>query len=159
MAGVEIRENFTSFAENYPKTVRANVIRNASRMTEVVAGFIREEVQRFTSEGGQSTGRLARSFKPSIVKTETGGIKFGVYSTLPYARIHDTGGTIRAKRKRHLHFKVKGKWVKTKRVRIKRKHYLKRAGVKSQKKLNLAVRATTIDATKNTPKRFRTRTH
>jgi hypothetical protein len=41
-----------------------------------------------------------------------------------YARIHRDGGIIRARNKPYLHFKVKGRWVRVKQVRIRRKNYM-----------------------------------
>lgn len=40
-----------------------------------------------------------------------------------YQRIHEHGGVIRAKNKPYLVFKVKGRWVRVKQVRIRKKEY------------------------------------
>ena len=49
-----------------------------------------------------------------------------------YARIQEFGGTITAKNKPYLVFKVGGKWVRKKSVKINGKHYLENA-INSQK--------------------------
>lgn len=56
-----------------------------------------------------------------------------------YALIHEIGGIIRAKSKPFLVFKIKGRWVRVKQVRIRRKLYF-RKGVEKIRK------STTLDA-------------
>jgi hypothetical protein len=60
---------------------------------ELVAGEIRREIASWQSSmPSQKTGTLARSFLPRIIKQDDTSLLFGVYSKLPYARIHDEGG-------------------------------------------------------------------
>jgi len=46
---------------------------------------------------------------------------------IPYARIQEYGGTIRARNKPYLVYRVGGQWRKSKSVTITGKHYLERA--------------------------------
>jgi phage gpG-like protein len=61
---------------------------------------------------------------------------------VPYAAIHEFGGTIRAKRKPYLHFKVGNRWVRTKQVQIRAKRYMQRAAKKVQGEVNNIARET-----------------
>lgn len=54
-----------------------------------------------------------------------------------YAEIHETGGIIRAKNKPYLVFKVLGRWVRVKQVRITRKQYFKKGIEKTRKTTSL----------------------
>ncbi len=61
----------------------------------------------------KSTKNLRRSVRTDIV-----GLRARIGSPLPYARIRDRGGIIRARRKKFLHFKTAdGHWVMTRQVR------------------------------------------
>jgi hypothetical protein len=53
------------------------------------------------------TGSLARSFEVEMV-SGSGGLSAGAFSRLPYAAIHDSGGTIRAKRRKYLAIPLDG---------------------------------------------------
>jgi len=69
----------------------------------------------------QLTGNLRRSITvdPQLISQVDNKIAVG--SNLVYARIHDLGGIIKPKNKKYLHFKTKsGKWVRTKKVTIKK---------------------------------------
>lgn len=57
-----------------------------------------------------------------------------------YARIHRDGGTIRAKNKPYLTFKVKGRWVRVKQVRIRRKNYMATGVRAAQRELPSIIR-------------------
>jgi hypothetical protein len=93
-------------------------------------------------EGYAATGTLRRN----IVATEpqarpragdwtvTVGLRSGTKADV-YARIHRDGGTIKAKNKPYLVFKVKGQWVRVKSVRIRRKNYISDGVEAAQKDL------------------------
>ena len=72
------------------------------------------------------TGKLKRS---EFVKTSRRGFRlkgeFGAKSI--YARIHDYGGTIVPKTKPYLVFKIAGQWIRTKKVTIPKRPFLKPA--------------------------------
>jgi phage gpG-like protein len=59
-----------------------------------------------------STKHLRRSIRTDIV-----GSRARIGSPLPYARIRDRGGVIRARRKKYLHFKGSRGWAMVKQVR------------------------------------------
>jgi hypothetical protein len=169
-AGIKIEENVTDWADKFAKEI--NNAQHYKKAVEIVAGDIRREVKAMVT--GQSKGTLARSFRPTFVKRKR-SIRFGVYSTLPYASIHETGGIIRPKKGKYLHFKVPkaqrafsrgrgsggtGGWVKTKRVVIRRKEYLTAAAERSEpkvanligKQLHVAARKATRSAKEKTVK-------
>ena len=68
-------------------------------------------------------GRLAASIRARRVSK----FKWAVGSDLPYAAIHEFGGTIHARRAPYLVFQVNGRWVKTKSVHIPARPYLRPA--------------------------------
>lgn len=72
---------------------------------EVMAGEIRKAIAAWPdapSRLSSKTGALARSFVP-VLRSQSGeAVEIGVYSPLPYARIQDTGGTIKARNRRFL---------------------------------------------------------
>ncbi len=82
-------------------------------------------------EGYAATGRLRRNVVATDPK-QRGRAGDWITTVLvradsvtdKYARIHRDGGTIRAKNAPYLTFKVRGRWVRTKQVRIRRKNYM-----------------------------------
>lgn len=68
---------------------------------------------------GRVSGDLARSITHKII-----GNRVVIGSNLVYARIHELGGTIRAKTAPYLHFKVGDRWVSTKEVTIPERPFL-----------------------------------
>lgn len=91
------------FFQSLPEEIDAELIAAMTRVGAILAGQIRREVAAFTSRSrGRKSGALARSWQPSPA-TKTGqGIEVTVSSDLPYARIHETGGTIRPRRRQWL---------------------------------------------------------
>lgn len=78
--------------ERKAREINANLAKWVLEAALIVEGQIRKTViQTFT---GNPTGNLARSFKARMLSTARGGIAAGVFSDLPYAGIHDQGGTI-----------------------------------------------------------------
>lgn len=133
-AGVQIvvTENVSELVRHLREQASEQIAQNYVKSAEIVAGNIRREINTWTSSGGEATGTLARSFKPGFVKRSTGTVRFGVFSSLPYARIHETGGVIRPKNQEYLHFKSRSRgWVKTKKSVIKPKEYLTKAAAAS----------------------------
>lgn len=51
-------------------------------------------------------------------------VEWGVTADVPYAGIHNTGGTIHAKTAKGMRFKVAGAWKRVMSVRIPRRNYL-----------------------------------
>lgn len=85
------------------------------------------------------TGKLANSFR--VRASQTGGlVSLDTRSSLPYARIQDRGGHIRARRFPFLHFKTSNGWVKVKTVRIPAKRYLAAASRRARPVLSRMLR-------------------
>ena len=80
------------------------------------------------------TGALRNSAKTICRNTAEGAEAEIGFRGLAYARIQEFGGTITAKNKKYLKFRVNGKWVSAKSVRIRAKRYLGRA-IDSEKAL------------------------
>lgn len=59
------------------------------------------------------SGHLRRS-----ITMQKGAMDVKVGTNLVYAQIHDKGGIIRPKKKKYLRFKINGRWVMAKKVRI-----------------------------------------
>jgi len=84
------------------KTLREEMSPTVARSVLMAAELVRSaivlEIQAWTATSdARKSGALMRSFRPSVVREESGEITAGVYSDLPYARIHETGGTITPK--------------------------------------------------------------
>ncbi|WP_427340610.1 phage virion morphogenesis protein [Caloranaerobacter sp. DY30410] len=77
---------------------------------------------RAESEGGQTLSK-STDLKNSINSraTEEGVV---VGTNKKYARIHQYGGEIRAKNKKVLRFKVNGRWISKKKVKIPKREFL-----------------------------------
>ena len=107
-AGVDIADTATRWAAIFDSRLSTAIAKgsNTRRALEVIAGHIRREVANWTSETpGRKTGTLSRSFRPRIKLEESAEgstAVFGVFSGLPYASIHETGGVIRPKRAKRL---------------------------------------------------------
>ena len=71
------------------------------------------------NEAGANAPYKTGNLKRSITLRVEGVQRAIVGTNLVYARIHDQGGEISAKNAKYLTFKVGGKWVRVKRVRIK----------------------------------------
>ena len=81
-----------------------------------------------TTLAPRDLGNLASSGRIKRRGTAHYSIIFGG-GRIPYARIQELGGVIKPKTAEYLHFKTKdGEWVKTKSVKIRAKHYLKKGG-------------------------------
>jgi hypothetical protein len=70
------------------------------KASQIVAGEIRTSIKEWVSgTEGRKTGALMRSFRP-VLEDKNGELSAGVYSDLPYAAIHEFGGTISANGKK-----------------------------------------------------------
>lgn len=83
-------------------------------------------------EGYGATGALRRAVSVTAPRKVRDGYHSEVFMapdrTKVYQSIHEYGGIIRPRRKKYLTFKVKGRWVRVKQVRIRQKKYFR--GVK-----------------------------
>lgn len=98
-------------------------------------GFTRLLLQRFSAKlidmtrerAGEVlnviTGRLRGSISGKVVGSDT--LEFGAGSNVKYARIHEFGGTIKAKNAPWLTFPVGGRWARVKQVEIPARPYVK----------------------------------
>jgi hypothetical protein len=97
----KVTTNIARFAQGLEAKFGPRVGQALLAASEVVAGQIRREISAWTSNTEErKTGALARSFVGKMSKNESRQIVVGVYSRLPYARIHNLGGVIRAKGKK-----------------------------------------------------------
>ena len=84
----------TAFANRLGRTFPTEIAKGLFQAAEFVAGALREEINAFTSaSNGPKSGALSRSFRPTVL-VKGDKLRVGVYSSLPYARIQDQGGTI-----------------------------------------------------------------
>jgi phage gpG-like protein len=122
-------KNLKKYPEQINKAVKTTILRASL------------EVQTKAQEyAPRLTGDLSRSI---AVKIEDGGMTGRIGTNKVYARIQEYGGVIVPKRAKFLAFKVNGKWVRAKKVRIpqyKGRGYLTPAGAyvssRVQKMLN-----------------------
>lgn len=105
MAGysVTVSSSLGALAKTMEKRAASDLARGVLRAAEYASGQIRREVAAWTSNTStRKTGALARSFVPTLVKSDPRVIRAGSYSALPYARIHELGGVIRPRNARAL---------------------------------------------------------
>lgn len=80
-------------------------------------------------EGYAATGALRRAVSVTAPRKVREGYHSEVFMapdrTKVYQSIHEYGGIIRPRRKKYLTFKVKGRWVRVKQVRIRQKKYFR----------------------------------
>ena len=76
-------------------------------------------------------------------KAVHGGAEAEILFQTPYARIQEFGGTIYPRKGKYLKFRVNGKWVNAKQVKIRGKHYLNNA-IESEKDAAVDAMAKTI---------------
>jgi HK97 gp10 family phage protein len=72
----------------------------------------------------KQTRTLARSINAEIIPTFDRTILVGIGTNIIYARIHELGGTIKAKKGQYLKFFIKGKFIQVKQVTIPARPYL-----------------------------------
>ena len=64
---------------------------------EVAAFHLDKATRLLLNKTGRSTGALANSWRATVIKTSNMEFLAGAFSDLPYASIHETGGTITPK--------------------------------------------------------------
>lgn len=102
MIGVKVTSNVGGVAARFEKLWGPTLGAGVLKASEFASGEIRRQIAAWTSNtSARKTGALMRSFRPSL-KREGNQIAGGAFSTLPYARIHNDGGTIKPKRGRAL---------------------------------------------------------
>ena len=78
-------------------------------------------------EGYAATGQMRRDVSTTEPRKTRNGYEAEVFMkpgpSLIRAPIHEYGGTIRARNKPYLVFKVRGQWVRVKQVRIRQKRF------------------------------------
>ena len=94
------------------------------------------ELQRMVKQdklSGQVLNTRTSNLRNSIAEnvTDNGSIIEGTVGTnvsaIPYARIHEFGGEIKAKRAKFLRFKIGNRWISKKSVTIPERSYLRSA--------------------------------
>lgn len=93
-------------------------------------------------EGYAMTSTLWKRVVSSKPQKKGGGwiVRVRVWMTgkvRKYARIHETGGIIRAKSAPYLTFKIRGHWVRVKEVRIRRKQYFAKGVQKTRQQMTI----------------------
>lgn len=80
-------------------------------------------------EGYAATGALRRAVSVTAPRKAGRDFHSEVFMapdrTKIYQAIHEYGGIIRPRRKKYLTFKIKGRWVRVKQVRIRQKKYFR----------------------------------
>ena len=84
--------------ESVPRKLRDK----AARAGFMVQRELIESTKRHVNSSGLSTGALSGSWEVAMVSQSPRAFTFGVFSDLPYAKIHDTGGIIRPVRAKAL---------------------------------------------------------
>ena len=101
-------------------------IRGAVALKAVNAGAIQIQ-NRARINAPVRTGALRNSVSTISKQTGNGAEAEIGFRGLAYARIQEFGGTIYAKNKPYLVYRVNGQWRKSKSVTIKGKHYFERS--------------------------------
>lgn len=111
------------------------LVDNMRRWERDLPGFTRLLLQRFSSKltamaqeaSGEvlnvRTGRLRNSIFGKMRGNDT--LEIGAGSNVVYARIHEFGGTIKAKNAPFLKFQIGGRWAQVKQVQIPARPYVK----------------------------------
>jgi phage gpG-like protein len=101
-------------------------------MTEDVRVQAKQNATRGRPGLYRRSGHLADNIRAESVTGRQFGddasITFGVdLGTVPYARIHELGGTIKPKSGGYLHFQINGRWIQARQVKIPKRPYLEPA--------------------------------
>jgi hypothetical protein len=81
-------------------TLGPEFVRSVLRAAEIVRGQIVLSIRARLNKDPR--GQLQQSYKPVVHEQGVGDVSVGVYSNLPYAQIHESGGTIVPRTVRHL---------------------------------------------------------
>lgn len=115
-------KNFTKRLDRIRKTIPQSSLLAMRDATM----FIQQYIVRVKLSGQvlkRKTGRLAGSIDREEF-TVGGGVVGRIGSNVKYARIHELGGTIKAKNVPYLRFYVDGHWVSIKEVKIPARPYI-----------------------------------
>jgi len=88
----DLGEIFRNIKRNLPIAFESSALEAA----EVAAFYLDKSTRQFLNK--RSTGTLANSWNATLIKTSDYMITAGAYSDLPYASIHETGGTVKSSR-------------------------------------------------------------
>lgn len=97
---------------------------------------VKRQVQRNLTGGNPlnvRTGLLRRSVKGRVIRKRKAYEGIVGPQRVPYARIHELGGIIRPKRAKALVFKIGNRWIRTQKVTMPKRPYLKPAALKKSK--------------------------
>ena len=105
--GAEVKgfASITDALERVPRRLRDSV----AQAGFLVQRELIESTKRNVNKSGHSTGALSGSWEVAFVSARPGSFTFGVFSDLPYAQIHDTGGIIKPVRAKTLAVPVTAK--------------------------------------------------
>lgn len=104
----------------------------ANRAGRYVRDAIRDEIPPPSGAGNFPGYAATGTLRAAVAYTEPKPLAGGGWTvdvvmkdngSRKYQRIHELGGVIRARNKPYLVFKIKGRWVRVKQVRIRRKRY------------------------------------
>ena len=118
--GADLDKRFRHAVPGMDSAVHQTVMRLALKMTSLVKRKLSGEVLKVR------TGRLRRSIHPEW-EFRRGWSGATVGTNVEYAAIHEFGGDIVPKRAPALLFKVDGRWVRTQRVRMPERSFLRSA--------------------------------
>ena len=78
----------------------AKMTKRAVESAELMEAEYITTTMKMLNRSGRATGDLARNWKGTVFEAaQNGVVRFGVVNRLPYAKIHDKGGIIKAKKK------------------------------------------------------------
>lgn len=117
--------------KNMPQLLRKLSAMGAAVATQAVGDALTAGAQLIVNDAKENapylSGTLKRSIHSSQPSLNSGRWEVRIGTNLEYARIHEYGGTIRAKNKPFLVFKIGGKLIFTKSVQIPPRPYLRPA--------------------------------
>lgn len=124
MAGYEVQIDCSEVITNLQK-IKADIRKDVA-VKAVNAGGIQIE-NKARMNAPVMIGNLRNSAHTISRKTREGAEAEIGFRGLAYANIQEFGGTIRARNKPYLTFRINGRWIRKKQVTIHGKHYLERA--------------------------------
>ena len=126
---------------------RAAISRGLKRATSRVLGRAQDEVYAGHAAGhlNVGTGYLRQNITMEVDDAQLMGY-VGVRRNVPYARIHEYGGTIRPVKAKALAFKIDDRWVITQSVTIPPRPYLRPALAEEEEGIRSDIREALKDA-------------
>ena len=117
--------------KNMPQLLRKLSAMSAAVATQVVGDALTAGAQLIVNDAKENapylSGTLMRSIHSSEPFTNSGRWEMRIGTNIEYARIHEYGGTIKAKDKPLLAFRIGGKLILTKSVQMPARPYLRPA--------------------------------